>query len=123
MDDDVTLNINREAFLHFQLRARRLIDVTKTDLTINVFGLTWDLPIYLSAVSSQRAFHPEGELAAARAAKAQMTMLMLPTVSSTSVEDVSKALGTNPWYQLYMPTNWSDTEKMVKRVEAACVDY
>lgn len=52
-----------------------------------------------------------------------MTMLMLPTVSSTSVEDVSKALGTNPWYQLYMPTNWSDTEKMVKRVEAACVDY
>jgi hypothetical protein len=46
-------------------------------------------------------------------------MQMLSTVSSKSVEDVSQALGTPPWYQLYMPTNWPDTEKMVRRVEAA----
>ena len=36
-----------------------------------------------------------------------------------SVEDVAKQLGTAPWYQLYMPTNWPDTEKMVKRAEDA----
>jgi isopentenyl diphosphate isomerase/L-lactate dehydrogenase-like FMN-dependent dehydrogenase len=46
-------------------------------------------------------------------------MQMLSTVSSKSVEDVAKALGTPPWYQLYMPTSWPDTEKMVQRVEAA----
>jgi integrase len=46
---------------------------------------------------------------------------MLSTVSSTSVEDVAKSLGTAPWYQLYMPTPWSDTEKMVRRAgEAGC---
>ena len=44
---------------------------------------------------------------------------MLSTVSSKSVEDVSKALGTPPWYQLYMPTNWADTEKLIRRVESA----
>ena len=68
---------------------------------------------------AQKAFNVEGELATARAAKAQKAMQMLSTVSSFSVEDVAKQLGTAPWYQLYMPTNWPDTEKMVKRAEDA----
>jgi 4-hydroxymandelate oxidase len=119
VDDDKTLHMNREAFDHYQLRARRLIDVTHADLKTEVFGAAWDTPIYISAVGSQRAFHPEGEVATARAAKAKNTMQMLSTVTSTPVEEVAKELGTAPWYQLYMPTTWDDTEKMVKRAEAA----
>lgn len=119
VDDDLTLAMNREAFAHYQLRARRLIDVSHTDLNVDVFGSTWDMPIYISAVGAQQAFHPDGELATARAAKAQKAMQMLSTVSSTSVEDVAKALGTPPWFQLYMPTMWADTEKLVQRAEAA----
>ena len=119
VDDDKTLRMNREAFDHYQLRARRLVDVTQADLKTEVFGAMWDTPIYISAVGSQRAFHPEGEVATARAAKAKKTMQMLSTVTSIPVEEVGKALGTPPWYQLYMPTNWNDTEKLVKRVEAS----
>jgi 4-hydroxymandelate oxidase len=119
VDDEMTLRMNREAFQHYQLRARRLVDVTQADLKTNVFGAAWDWPLYISAVGSQRAFSPEGELATARAAKAKKTMQMLSTVTSFPVEDVAKALGTPPWYQLYMPTNWGDTEKMVRRAEAA----
>jgi isopentenyl diphosphate isomerase/L-lactate dehydrogenase-like FMN-dependent dehydrogenase len=88
-------------------------------LSLQVFGKTWDSPIYFSAVSAQRAFHPDGELGTARAAKAKKVTQMLSTVSSTSVEDVGKALGEPPWYQLYMPTTWDETEKLVRRVEAA----
>ena len=84
VDDDVTLRMNREAFEHYQLRARRLVDVTKADLKTDVFGATWDMPIYISAVGSQKAFHPEGELATARAAKAKKTMQMLSTVDLDS---------------------------------------
>jgi 4-hydroxymandelate oxidase len=119
VDDNVTLRHNREAFEHYQLRARRLVDVTKADLRTNVFGAAWDMPLYVSAVGSQKAFHPEGELATARAAKAKKAMQMLSTVTSTPVEEVAKALGTPPWFQLYMPTTWEDTEKLVKRAEAA----
>jgi len=119
VDDNKTLRNNREAFDHYQLRARRLVDVTHANLGIEVFGARWDWPVYISAVGSQRAFHPEGEIAAARAAKAKQTMQMLSTVTSFPVEEVAKALGTAPWYQLYMPTTWADTEKMVKRAEAA----
>jgi|SRR5579862_7474360 len=119
VDDDLTLRMNREAMSHYQLRARRLVGVVKADLHTAVFGADWDMPIYVSAVGSQTAFHPDGELGTARAAKAQKAIQMLSTVTSTSVEDVTKALGTAPWYQLYMPTSWEDTEKMVKRAEAA----
>jgi 4-hydroxymandelate oxidase len=119
VDDDKTLRMNREAFDHYQLRARRLVDVTQADLKTEVFGAMWDSPIYISAVGSQKAFHPEGEIATARAAKVKKTMQMLSTVSSVAVEEVGKALGTAPWFQLYMPTTWGDTEKIVKRAEAA----
>jgi 4-hydroxymandelate oxidase len=119
VDDDLTLRLNREAMSHYQLRARSLSGVVTADLKTEVLGAAWDMPIYLSAVSSQRAFHPEGEMATARAAKAQKATQMLSTSSSTSVEAVAKALGAAPWYQLYMPTPWSDTEKMVRRAEEA----
>ena len=119
VDDDLTLHTNRAAFEHYQLRARRLVDVSQADLSINVFGAAWDMPIYLSAVGSQKAFHPDGELATARAARAKRAMQMLSTVTSTPVEDVAKSLGTPPWFQLYMPVTWGDTEKIVKRAEDA----
>src|SRR5579862_9037812 len=119
VEDNLTLRMNRQAFEHYQLRARRLVDVTTANLKVDVFGASWDMPIYVSAVGSQRAFHPEGELATARAAKAKKTMQMLSTVTSTPVEEVAKALGTPPWFQLYMPVTWPETEKLVKRAEAA----
>lgn len=119
VDDDVTLRMNREAMAHYQLRARRLVGAATADLRTEVFGATWDMPIYISAVGSLKAFHPQGELATARAAKGQKAVQMLSTISSTSVEEVAKALGAAPWYQLYMPTSWGETERMVRRVEAA----
>ncbi len=119
VDDDFTLRMNREAFEHYQLRVRRLVDVSKTDLKTEVLGATWDMPIYVSAVAGLKAFHPEGELATARAARAKKTVQMLSTQSSTPVEDVAKSLGTPPWFQLYMPVTWEETERLVKRAEAA----
>ena len=119
VDDDATIRANREAMSHYQIRARRLAGVGKADLGLELFGKKWESPIYFSAVSAQRAFHPDGELAAARAAKAKGVVQMLSTAASTGVEDVARALGEAPWYQLYMPATWGETEKLVRRVEAA----
>lgn len=119
VDDDLTVRMNREAMGHYQIRARRLAGTEHPALSFELFGKVWHSPIYFSAVSAQRAFHPEGEIATARAAKARNVVLMLSTAASTGVEDVTKALGEPPWYQLYMPTTWNETEKLVRRVEAA----
>jgi isopentenyl diphosphate isomerase/L-lactate dehydrogenase-like FMN-dependent dehydrogenase len=119
VDDDLTLRMNREAMEHFQLRARRLTGIAKPDLSTEIFGTRWEMPVYLSAVGGQKAYYPEGELATARAAKAQKTTQMLSSATSTAVEDVNKALGNAPWYQLYIPVSWEETERLIRRVEAA----
>jgi isopentenyl diphosphate isomerase/L-lactate dehydrogenase-like FMN-dependent dehydrogenase len=118
VDDDATLKANREGFTHFQLRPRRLVDVSRVDLKTEVFGTTWDSPIFLCPIGGQRMFHAEGEVAVARAARAKNVVQVLSTATSTPVEDVAMARGGPPWYQLYMPSQWEGTERLVRRVEA-----
>jgi len=119
VDDDLTLKANMEAFKHIQLRPRRLVDVSKLDTTVELFGTVWQTPIFLCPVGGQKAYNPDGEVAVARAAKAKKTMQILSTVTSSPLEDVAAALGTPPWFQLYMPGRWDATEKLVRRVETA----
>ncbi|MEI9812161.1 MAG: alpha-hydroxy-acid oxidizing protein [Acidobacteriota bacterium] len=44
VDDDLTLRANREGFQRWALRTRKLVDVSKVDLSTEVFGQTWDSP-------------------------------------------------------------------------------
>jgi len=120
VEDDATLRINHEAFKNIQLRPRRLVDVSKIDMKIDIFGTAWETPIFICPVGSQKAFYPaEGEIATAKAARAKHHLQILSTQTSTPVEDVAQALGTPPWYQLYMPLTWDATEKLVHRVDDA----
>ena len=119
VDDDLTIRANREGFRRIQIRPKRLVDVSMIDTRTEVFGTTWAWPLFLSPVGGTKAFYRDGELAVARAAKARNMTQILSTQSSYSVEDVAKAKGSAPWYQLYMPADWTSTEKMVKRAEAA----
>ena len=119
VDDDRTLRANREAFGHYQLRPRRLVDVSAVDLKTEIFGVTWDSPIFICPCGSQKAFHAEGELATARAAAAKKTQMILSTQTTAPIEDVMKASGAPVWYQLYTTTNWSVTEKLVAHAEKA----
>ena len=119
VDDDGTLRTNVEAFGHVGLKPRRLVDVSKVDLGTDVFGVRWETPLFICPVGGQRAFHAEGEMATARAAKARRHTMILSNVSTYSVEDIAKTLGTPPWQQLYMPLRWDETERMVKRIEDA----
>jgi len=41
-DDEVTLRANREGFLKYQLRPRRLVDVRTIDMTTEILGATYD---------------------------------------------------------------------------------
>jgi isopentenyl diphosphate isomerase/L-lactate dehydrogenase-like FMN-dependent dehydrogenase len=117
VDDDLTLKANMEAFKHIGLKPRRLVDVSKADLSVDVFETKWETPIFVCPVGGQQAFFHEGELATARAARAKKHQMILSSATSTALEEVSKAYGGPLWYQLYMPRAWSDTEKLVKRVE------
>lgn len=119
VDDDRTLARNREAFSEIQILARRLVDVTQVDMSVELFGTRWETPIVLCPVGSQRAFHPDGELAVAEAAREKKHLQILSTMTTASVEDVTARRGAPVWYQLYPTASWKVTESLLKRAEAA----
>ena len=118
VDDDRTLHANSEAFQRYQLRMRRLIDTRKVDTSIDLMGTRWETPIFLSPVGSQKAFHADGEIAVARAARARGHLQVLSTNTTSSVEEVSEARGVPVWYQLYPTEDWTITRSLLKRAEA-----
>jgi 4-hydroxymandelate oxidase len=119
-DDDGTIQANRAGFARLALRARRLINVETVDAGVSLFGTRFPTPIVINPVGSQKAFHPLGELAVARAAKARNHLQVLSTVATTSIEDAIAARGAPVWFQLYHhPTDWAITKQIVQRAERA----
>jgi 4-hydroxymandelate oxidase len=118
-DGDETIRANREGYARWDLRVRRLVDTSKLDTSIQMLGVKWPTPIVINPVGSQRAFHPEGELAVARAAKNKNHLQVLSTVATSSIEDVIAARGAPVWFQLYHQQDWNQTKQIVKRVERA----
>jgi len=119
VDGEETLRANREGFKRYQLRVRRFVDVSHMDLSTELLGMKLSSPIVLCPVGSQKAFHAEGEVAVARAAKSKGNLQILSTVSSSPIEDVVKARGGPIWYQLYTTDNFAVTTRLVQRAEAA----
>src|SRR5204863_8147167 len=117
VDDDGTVRANREGYSRIQIRARRLVDVENLDMSVSLFGTKWSSPIVLSPVSAQKAFHPEGEVAVARAARTKGHLMMLSTVATSSIEDVTTAAGTPVWQQLYQTNIWVVSRAVVNRAE------
>jgi isopentenyl diphosphate isomerase/L-lactate dehydrogenase-like FMN-dependent dehydrogenase len=118
-DDDLTVARNHDAFSHYEIRVRRFNDVSRIDTTTSVFGAKWTSPLYLSAVSSQRAFHPDAEIGSARAAKSRSIQMMLSTGTSASLEEVRDARGAPVWQQLYPTNDWKVTTAIVRHAESA----
>lgn len=118
-DDGATIQANREGFAAYQLRARRLIDVSKVDTSTRLFGATYETPIFLSPLAGHRTYDPQGELATARAARSKKHLQLLSTMTTTGVEDVNAARGEPVWFQLYHRDDWGMTRQLITRVESA----
>ncbi|HEY1310032.1 MAG TPA: alpha-hydroxy acid oxidase [Pseudolabrys sp.] len=119
IDDEVTLRANREGFLKFQLRPRRLVDVSKVDMSTDILGVKYPSPIVIAPVGGQKSFHEEGEVGVARAAKNGNHLQILSTVTTSSVEEVTEARGAPVWYQLYATNKWDVSKALVQRAEKA----
>lgn len=118
-DDDGTIRANREGFTRWALKPRRLINVHSVDAGVTLHGTRYPTPIVLNPLGSQKAFHPLGELAVARAAKARDHLQVLSTVATISIEDAIAARGATVWFQLYHQPDWAITKQMVERAERA----
>lgn len=100
-DDQRTLEANRTAFEAWQIRVRRLVDVSHIDTGIDLFGQKLPTPILLAPVGMQQTIHVDGEPATMRGASARGHLMIASTMTSSSIGEI-RAAGTAPlWFQLY----------------------
>ncbi len=118
-EDEGTYRANREGFAQYQLRVRRLVDISRIDMSVSLFGSSAHAPIILCPCGALSAFHTDGEVEVARAANTRGHIMTLSNAASQPIEDVAAARGGPVWFQLYRDADWSKTLAMIKRAEAA----
>ncbi|HEY9577915.1 MAG TPA: alpha-hydroxy-acid oxidizing protein, partial [Pseudobacillus sp.] len=97
-----------------------LSDVSDADMSVTLFGRTYERPFLLAPIGMQKLAHPEGELASVRAAASLNIPFILSTVASHSIEEVAHAAPTgSKWFQLYWSNNERVSFSMVERAEKA----
>src|SRR5574341_520316 len=117
--DEVTLRWNRDSFDRIKLRPRILVDVSRLDTRVKLFGRELPHPILLAPTAYQRMVHPEGELATAKGAGAASATMVVSTMATTSVEEIAAAATHPLWFQLYVQPDRAFTRDLVQRAEAA----
>jgi 4-hydroxymandelate oxidase len=117
VDDDVTLRANRQGFLKFQLRPRRLVDVSKIDMSTEILGQKYETPIIIAPTGGHKAYNADGEAGVARAAKTGDHLMILSTQATTSVSDVIAARGRPIWSQLYATNKFEVAKHHVESME------
>jgi isopentenyl diphosphate isomerase/L-lactate dehydrogenase-like FMN-dependent dehydrogenase len=101
--DERTLVWNREAFSHFRLRPRVLVDVSSVTTETTVLGTPVAMPALVAPMAFQAIAHEEGEVAMARGAAAAQTLMCLSTVATSTPSDVAAAApGAPRWLQIYV---------------------
>jgi isopentenyl diphosphate isomerase/L-lactate dehydrogenase-like FMN-dependent dehydrogenase len=109
-----TLRWNREAFSKRRLRPRVLVDVSSVSTATTVLGVPVSMPVLVAPTASQLLFHPDRELATARATAAAGTVLCLSTVATASPAEIAAAAPEGlRWFQLYVFRDRGITEAIL----------
>ena len=97
-----TLRANVEDLQRIKLRQRVLRDVSEIDLSVDLFGTRWELPVALGPIGLAGLNARRGEVQAARAAAKVGVPFTLSTVGACSLDEVHKTATKPFWFQLYM---------------------
>ena len=119
---NVTLGWNRSAFEDIALVPRMLVGVSQRSQKTELFGRTYDSPFGIAPMGGTSLAGYEGDLALARAAKANNIPMILSGASLTPLEKVRAASPHNTWFQAYLPGEEQPITELVERVAKAGYD-
>ncbi|KAH6912588.1 oxidoreductase [Coprinopsis sp. MPI-PUGE-AT-0042] len=116
-----TCRANLKYFDKFSIIPRMLRDATKRNLQTTIFGKKLLSPLILAPIGVQSIFHPDGEIASAKAAGKLKVPYALSTAATRTIEEVAEANGpdSDRWFQLYWPKSDDITLSLLSRAKAA----
>ena len=119
--DEYTQDENARAFRHWGMVPRMMVDATKRDLSVKLFGLDLPSPVFMApiGVTGIMTQDQHGDMAAAQASALSGVPLTASTLSNDPLEDVKAACGDTPaFFQLYTPRDKELAESLIARAEA-----
>ena len=116
--EELTLRRNREALDGVSITPRVLTGVASPDTGATLLGTRAAMPVAVAPMAYQRLCHPDGEVAAAAAARAAGIPFVAGTLSSRTVEEIT-ATGATTWFQLYWLRDRGLVTDLVRRAEEA----
>ena len=120
--DEHTQDRNAEAFHHWGMIPRMLVDCTHRDLSVELFGMRYHSPIFMApiGVNGEATQDRKGDVAAARASARTGVPFCASTLSNTPLEQVAGETGDTPgFFQLYTPKNDDLAASLIGRAEKA----
>ncbi|MFF4874526.1 alpha-hydroxy acid oxidase [Micromonospora sp. NPDC000668] len=115
---EVTLNANRSALDRVAVLPRMLRGVSAANLSTQLLGRPYAMPVGVAPMAYQRLVHPDGELALAAAAAAAGVPYLASTLGSTPIEQVA-GTGAEVWFQLYWLRERALVRDLLDQVVAA----
>jgi len=115
--DEITLKWNREAYDHIRLKPRVLVDVSKIDTRVKLFGTELPFPIVLAPTGGQGLIMPQGDLVAARGAGAASATYVISSSAGMKIEDIAKVSTGPTWFLLYVQKDRGFTRDLVQKAE------
>lgn len=114
-----TLERNVSDLSDIALRQRVLKDMSQLDLSMELFGEPFSMPVALSPVGLTGMYARRGEVQAARAADQKGIPFTLSTVSVCPIEEVVPAIKRPMWFQLYVLKDRGFMTNVLERAKAA----
>ena len=115
-----TYRANESDFQKIKFRQRVAINMDNRSTASTMLGQPAAMPVALAPVGMTGMQHPDGEIKAARAAKAFGVPFTLSTMSICSIEDVAAGTGNHPfWFQVYVIRDRAFIERLIERARAA----
>jgi lactate 2-monooxygenase len=117
--EGATMRANREAFERYKIVPRMLRDVSRRDLTVELFGRRLPAPVLFGPVGAAELLDADADLAIARAAAAVGVPYVFTSQACASMEACAAAMGDAPrWFQLYWSTDDGLVDSFLARAEA-----
>jgi L-lactate dehydrogenase (cytochrome) len=117
--DEITLERNVADLRAVALKQRVLRDVSAIDLSAELFGKRWSMPVGLAPVGLSGLYARRGEVQAARAAATAGVPFSLSTLSACSIGEVAAGTDSPFWFQLYIVKDRGFVSDMIARAKQA----
>ena len=119
---EVTLRRNTADWEAVQLNQKVLVDASRMDTSVELFGQKLAMPLVLAPVGMGGMTARRGEVQAKRAADKAGIPFCLSTVGICPMEEVSRVSPTPFWFQLYMLKDRGVVQDILSRAAAHGVD-